>query len=445
MATNNSTSQSKPLTDSSVDALQPRYSEKHQDFVVYTVADPGCTGLHVRIEKSGLKSWWLNVWTPEGAPKRQRYAWKLGEVSTFRLYKKRQATEEARQQSIRDYAEIIRAKSLITDLREAKRAAVAKNDSYKSETLQGFIDHVYADHYASKNKRADEMMKWLKSSFADLMPMKLEKITHLTIRSWMKKQEKKQPSPATIARKLQLLSGCLTYAVVKKQITSHPLQAAERVENHIPISEVDNQRKRYLLADEEVRLRTALDDRDREMKAARLRNITHKQERHQTPPQAITGAYGDHLTPLVLFALNTGVRRGGLFGLRWEHIKDGQVFISKELDKAGNGYSVPLSIEAIEVLRKWKHQTTDKGLIFTYQGHGIKSIKTSWGSLMSDAKVTDFRFHDLRHSFASKLVIGGVDFYRVSKLMGHSSIDMTKRYAHLAPDHMQDALEVLNS
>ena len=142
---------------------------------------------------------------------------------------------------------------------------------------------------------------------------------------------------------------------------------------------------------------------------------------------------------------NTVIRRGALFGLRWEHIRDGQVFISKELDNAGNGYSVPLSIEATEVLRKWKHQTTDKGLIFTHRGHGIKSIKTSWGGLMSDAKISDFRFHDLRHSFASKLVIGGVDFYRVSKLMGHSSITMTERYSHLAPKHMEDALKVLNS
>ena len=116
MATSNSTAQRQPLTDSSVAALQSKDK-------VYTVADPLCTGLHVRVEKSGHKTWWLNVWTPEGAPKHQRYAWKLGEVSTFRLYKKRQATEEARQLSIRDYAELKRNESKFVDLRQQKRAA----------------------------------------------------------------------------------------------------------------------------------------------------------------------------------------------------------------------------------------------------------------------------------------------------------------------------------
>jgi integrase len=63
---------------------------------------------------------------------------------------------------------------------------------------------------------------------------------------------------------------------------------------------------------------------------------------------------------------------------------------------------------------------------------------------MKEAKITDFRFHDLRHHFASKLVIGGVPLFTVSKLMGHSSLEMTMRYAHLSPDHMADALKVLN-
>ncbi len=438
MATIDSTK--KAFTDTYIAALQRKDK-------IYTVADSGCTGLHVRVEKSGSKSWWLNLWTPEGAPKRQRYAWRLGDVNTFRLYAKRQATEKARQQSIRDYAEIIRAKALYVDLREAKRAAVAKNEAYKTETLQGFIDLVYADRYAVKNKRPDEMIKWLKSSFADLLPMKLDTITYLTIRGWMKKEmgKKKTPSDATIVRKLQLLSGVLTHAVVKKLITSHPLQSSERKVNAIKIPEVDNKRKRFLKPDEETRLRDALKARDKELKAARVRNIAHKEERGLTPPVAITGAYGDHLTPLILIAMNTGIRRGALLGLKWSAVSQGQIFVSKKLDKAGNGYSVSLSKEATEVLRLWKHQTGGKGLLFQYQGSQIKSIKTSWGKLLADAKITDFRFHDCRHHFASKLVMGGVDLYTVAQLMGHSSIEMTERYAHLSPDHMKDAMKVLNS
>ena len=78
MATLNTTKT--PLTDAAVAALKPRDK-------IYTLSDPLCRGLHVRVEKSGNKSWWLNVWTPEGAPKRQRYAWRLGDVETFKLYR----------------------------------------------------------------------------------------------------------------------------------------------------------------------------------------------------------------------------------------------------------------------------------------------------------------------------------------------------------------------
>ena len=57
------------------------------------------------------------------------------------------------------------------------------------------------------------------------------------------------------------------------------------------------------------------------------------------------------------------------------------------------------------------------------------------------AKLNDFRFHDLRHSFASKLVLAQVDLYTVKELMGHSTIQMTERYAHLAPEHKASAVE----
>ncbi len=78
-------------------------------------------------------------------------------------------------------------------------------------------------------------------------------------------------------------------------------------------------------------------------------------------------------------------------------------------------------------------------------GARFDNIKRSWGQLRDRAGISDFRFHDLRHTFASKLVMAGVDLYVIKELMGHSTIQMTERYAHLAPQYKANAVEKLVS
>ncbi len=71
------------------------------------------------------------------------------------------------------------------------------------------------------------------------------------------------------------------------------------------------------------------------------------------------------------------------------------------------------------------------------------TLRRYFPKLLKEAGIGDFRFHDLRHTFASRLVMSGVDLYTVQRLLGHSSIKMTERYAHLAPDYLRAAIQRL--
>jgi integrase len=89
------------------------------------------------------------------------------------------------------------------------------------------------------------------------------------------------------------------------------------------------------------------------------------------------------------------------------------------------------------VLRQWKQQHPE-GRLFA-----VKKLDTAWENLIERAGIEDFRFHDCRHDFASRLVMAGVDLNTVRELLGHGDIKMTLRYAHLAPEHKAAAVAVL--
>ncbi len=107
---------------------------------------------------------------------------------------------------------------------------------------------------------------------------------------------------------------------------------------------------------------------------------------------------------------------------------------------------MPLSVTALEVLRGWKDKTTGRGLVFTHPKTGKKfdQIREFWNSAKRRANVNNFRWHDLRHTFASRLVMAGVDLNVVRELMGHSDLKMTLRYAHLAPEAKRKAIDLLD-
>jgi len=151
---------------------------------------------------------------------------------------------------------------------------------------------------------------------------------------------------------------------------------------------------------------------------------------------------------MVLLSLNTGMRRGEVFYLKWQDVDlmKRQLTVEGTTSKSGQTRHIRLNSEVWQVLKAWNEQN-DGEFVFVspVTGKSFDNIKRSWSLLRNRAGLSDFRFRDLRYTFASKLVMAGVDLYTVKELMGHSTIQMTERYAHLAPEHKASAVETLVS
>jgi len=139
--------------------------------------------------------------------------------------------------------------------------------------------------------------------------------------------------------------------------------------------------------------------------------------------------------------MNTGVRRGELLSLRWSEVdfKGKQLTIKGTTAKNQQTRHIPLNVEALDVLKRWQEQAPDKTRVFPID----TGFKSAWAPLLVRAKITSFRWHDLRHHFASRLAQAGVPLNTIRDLLGHGSMAMTLRYAGLAPDQKADAVAKL--
>ena len=141
--------------------------------------------------------------------------------------------------------------------------------------------------------------------------------------------------------------------------------------------------------------------------------------------------------------MNTGLRRGELLGLRWADVSFRLALLSIHAASAKTGQTrhLPLNPEALAALRRWRDQCgvqpTDTVFPVT------TSFKTAWSAVLKSAGISRFRWHDLRHHFASRLVQVGVSLNTVRELLGHSSLATTLRYAHLGPDQKREAVALL--
>jgi len=214
--------------------------------------------------------------------------------------------------------------------------------------------------------------------------------------------------PASVNRELAILSGIFRMAVDYDEITENPCRKVDSLPEN-------NQRTRHLSFEEEDRL---------------FAKLTVRQ----------------HLRPLVTVALYAGPRRGELLKLRWANVDFGLNLINFTETKTNKNRAVPMEPIVREALLELSQQVGDAEYVFTNPDTGTRytDVKKSFSTACREAGITNFTFHDLRHTFGARLADAGVDVVKIKELMGHASIVTTMRYIHATDQGKRGAIVVLS-
>jgi len=145
------------------------------------------------------------------------------------------------------------------------------------------------------------------------------------------------------------------------------------------------------------------------------------------------------LKPILLCAISTGMRRGELLNLKWNDTNLNNGYIKVRDSKNYESRTIPINSTLLKALSDLKKHSESE-YVFKYR----KCVKRAWTNALKKSGIAHCRFHDLRHSFASRLVMAVVDLITVAELMGHKDLTMTKRYSHPTPEHKKHAVESLN-
>ena len=141
------------------------------------------------------------------------------------------------------------------------------------------------------------------------------------------------------------------------------------------------------------------------------------------------------------------MRKGEILSLRWDNLdlKHGFILLNQDQTKNSERREIPIN-NTLKGILQGLTRRLDIPYVFydSITGKPFQDVKRSFKTALRRAGIGDFRFHDMRHTFASHLVMAGVDLVTVKELLGHKTLTMTLRYAHLAPSHKVKAVDVLD-
>lgn len=411
----------KHITSASLKTLRP--TER-----AYEVSDTDLTGFLVRVEPTGRQTYYFRYRNAGGGSTRVV----LGRADTL-------SPTEARAEARKMAGEVYKG----GDPQAAKKAKRAAAQEAKEKTFGAYLENNYLPWVSQRQRGHKETARLLTGEFSFLADQPLHEISPGALARWQTQMLAKGLAPATVNRRLAVLKAALQHAVSVELLDFNPLARMKP-------QKLDRAPKpRFLSPEEEGRLREALQHRQDLHRQERDRYIEWQRARGIPPLPPITEFYTDHMMPIVLLAMNTGLRRNELFQLEWKDVdlERRQITVQGAKAKSRQTRAVPLNQEATSVLKQWKSQCDARySLVFPSPatGKAFDNVNTAWEKLRKDAAVKEFRFHDLRHHFASSLVMRSVDLNTVRDLLGHAEITTTLRYAHLAPEHRAVAVALLD-
>ncbi|MCB1784202.1 MAG: site-specific integrase [Alphaproteobacteria bacterium] len=291
-----------------------------------------------------------------------------------------------------------------------------KHAEAKKHTLAELVDRYIAQIIPQKPKSGGDYKYQLEYWKAELGHVLLSDLTAAAI---VEKRDalantskgKKKRSPATINRYLSALSHACTIAVKEwGWMEDSPMRK---------ISKYKEPRGRVRFLDDDER--TAL------LEASK--NTSYP-----------------HLHLIIVLALSTGARKSEILNLKWEDIDKDRTKIILHETKNGERRIISLSGYARSlILEHEKVRRIDTNLLFPSKtGKSPFNIKRSWHKAMEEAGIEDFRFHDLRHSAASYLAMNGATLAEIAEVLGHKTLSMVKRYAHLSEAHTSNVVASMN-
>ncbi len=308
----------------------------------------------------------------------------------------------------RRLAEAIYAK-VKTQIKEGKWFEVCEA---KQHTFDEMMEKYLREHSAINKAEGSYVndvcyLRHLSEVFSGLT---LDKIIPRLINEYKGKRISEGIKPATLKNELVCLSHVFNIAIREWEWTNiNPVKK-------IKIPNPNNQRDRWLTYEEQKKLLDACYDRE-------------------------------WLKDVIIFDLNTGLRQGEIMNLQWSDIDMSRKTVIIHKTKNKEKRTIPLNETVMELLKAKSKVVSIKGYVFSQHGTELTRIKIQrqFSTALKRARITNFRFHDLRHTFATRLAQAGVDLYTISKLLGHKDIKMTQRYAHHCPESLRRGVNILDN
>lgn len=284
--------------------------------------------------------------------------------------------------------------------------------------MSDLIDN-YWEQYGSKKRSADREKSITEGIRAELGNLFVREVDGVAVSRWYQKLTTvRGVSEGTAVRHFNVMHHMMEKAsTIWSKETGLERNPADAVE----VSRPDDARERYLSEDELRRLKAALDGK-------RLRKGTKDLNRTT-----------QRMRLIVLIALTTGMRVSEIFGLRWPDALYGEGLLAVRAKlKGGKMRYVPLLPEVATELKRYPVVISDDRIFPPRKGArgARRRLEGSFEDLLGRAKIRNFRFHDLRHTFASWYMMNGGDLYELAKILGHANIKMTERYAKLGRKHI---------